>query len=109
MLKEKLSQKVEKAPSIGPGSSISGNRSTPVDKGPKKCPSVDKEPTKTVETSGVGNWTVCLNLLFLLTFAGNEANKGDENTFDRKLEKYAKLEQWNDHEKLLRLELQLKG
>ena len=90
MIKEKLSQKVEKASSIGPGSSISGNGCTFAEKGPKKYPSGDKEPSKTVESSVVGNRTVRLSLPFLPTFAGEEA-KEDKDTFDRwirKLEKY---------------------
>ena len=62
-------------------------------------------------TSTASGRTVRVNLPPLPTFAGDES-KDNDDSFDRwirKLEKYAELEQWSDREKLLHLELHLKG
>ena len=63
---------------------------------------------KVLESGGrVGRIT----LPSLPTFSGEES-RDDEETFDRwvrRLERHAELEQWSDREKLLQLELRLKG
>ena len=60
---------------------------------------------------GSGGGVGCITLPLLSTFSGEE-RKDDGETFDRwvrRLEKHAELERWNEREKLLQLELRLKG
>ena len=64
-------------------------------------------PEKVPESGG----RVRITLPSLPTFSGEES-RDDEETFDRwvwRLERHAELEQWSDREKLLQLELRLKG
>ena len=103
LLKEKLSRQNEpkamdtEAP---PPSSSTGSGCTP-------------DPQHKKETVPVANSgrTVRLSLPTLPTFSGEEC-RDDEDLFERwvrKLEKYAELESWSDREKLVQLELRLKG
>ena len=103
LLKEKLSQLSEhkaKDAEAPPQSSSKGSGCTP--------DTLSKKDADSVSSSGR---TVRLSLPTLPTFSGEES-RDDEDLFERwvrKLEKYAELESWSDREKLVQLELRLKG
>ena len=106
LLKEKLQRlsPAEVRPSV-----LGSGCTTTSDKENKKNAVGEKKASDS--TSTASGRTVRVNLPPLPTFSGDES-KGDEDSFDRwirKLEKYAELEQWSDREKLLQLELRLKG
>ena len=104
LLKEKLSRRQNEPKAMDteapPPSSSTGSGCTP-------------DPQHKKETVPVANSgrTVRLSLPTLPTFSGEEC-RDDEDLFERwvrKLEKYAELESWSDREKLVQLELRLKG
>ena len=107
LLKEKLQRPL--SAEVRPSDSGSGcSPTSDKEKKEKKKAIIVEKKESDSSTSGR---TARVSLPPLPTFAGDES-KDDEDSFDRwirKLEKYAELEQWTDREKLLHLELRLKG
>ena len=106
-----LKEKLRKVSAVETHRSISGSGCATTTDKEKGKGAVSEKKLSDSPSSAASSRAVRVRLPRLPTFAGEE-NKDDKDTFDRWiriLEKYAELEQWSDREKLLQLELHLKG